>query len=88
MIKLKAGIAAPVLAFMAVFATSCKKNDAPDDLKSGIVRANMDTLVNPGDNFTAYVNGTWLKNTAIPSDKSGYGVWDLINDKAEEDVKK
>jgi putative endopeptidase len=21
----------------------------------------MDTLVNPGDNFDAYVNGTWVK---------------------------
>jgi putative endopeptidase len=32
---------------------SCKKKE---ELISGVT--NMDTLVNPGDNFDAYVNGT------------------------------
>lgn len=34
---------------------------------------NMDTTVKPGDNFFRYVNGTWLKNTKIPADKSRWG---------------
>jgi putative endopeptidase len=29
----------------------------------------MDTLIRLGDNFDAYVNGTWHHNTAIPADK-------------------
>jgi putative endopeptidase len=47
----------------------------------------MDTLVKPGDNFDAYVNGTWVKKNKIPADKSSFGAWDVISDKADEDVK-
>ncbi len=79
--------ALPVLSAAALL-VSCKNTEpGENDLKSGIELANMDTLAKPGDNFTAYVNGAWMKKTAIPADKSGYGVWDVINDKAEEDVK-
>ncbi|GAA4310555.1 M13 family metallopeptidase [Nibribacter koreensis] len=56
-------------------------------LRSGIIKANMDPSVNPGDNFTAYVNGTWVKNTQIPADKASYGAGSILNDKAQEDVK-
>ncbi len=58
-----------------------------ESLVSGINLKNMDTKVNPGDNFYDYVNGTWLKNNEIPSDKAYYGSSTLINDKAQEDVK-
>ncbi len=42
-------------------------------LVSGLMLKNMDTSVRPGDNFDAYVNGTWIKNTKIPADKPSYG---------------
>ncbi len=58
-----------------------------ENLHSGIITANMDSTVAPGDNFTAYVNGTWMRNTPIPSDKAAYGVGHILNDKAQEDVK-
>ncbi|QHL89412.1 peptidase M13 [Nibribacter ruber] len=57
------------------------------NLRSGIIKANMDPSVKPGDNFTAYVNGTWVKNTEIPADKAAYGAGSILNDKAQEDVK-
>ncbi len=47
----------------------------------------MDTTAIPGNDFTQYVNGTWMKNTKIPADKSSYGVGAMVNDKAQEDVK-
>ncbi|GAB2527715.1 M13 family metallopeptidase [Rufibacter soli] len=56
-------------------------------LRSGILKANMDPTVNPGDNFTAYVNGAWVKKTEIPADKAAYGAMYILNDKAQEDVK-
>ncbi len=59
----------------------------PQPLSSGIVVAHLDTLVKPGDNFTAYVNGNWMKNTQIPADKSSYGAFHMLRDKAEDDVK-
>ncbi|TQV76946.1 peptidase M13 [Aliikangiella marina] len=56
-------------------------------LKSGINIENMDKSVRPQDDFYKYVNGTWLKNTEIPADKSVYGTFALLADKAREDVK-
>ena len=35
--------------------------------------AGMDRSVRPGDNFFEYANGTWLKQTEIPADRSSYG---------------
>src|SRR3546814_15676148 len=35
----------------------------------------MDKSVQPGDDFYAYANGTWAKNTEIPADKSNYGIF-------------
>ncbi len=54
----------------------------------GIALENMDTSVDPGENFFEYVNGTWLKNTEIPSDRSRYGSFSILRDQAEERVKK
>jgi putative endopeptidase len=56
-------------------------------LQSGIALENMDTLVKPGDNFNAYVNGNWERKTKIPADKSSYGTFHMLDDKAQEDVK-
>ena len=53
----------------------------------GIETANIDSRVKPGDNFYAHVNGNWLKNTEIPSDKSRYGSFIILRDKAEKRVR-
>ena len=66
---------------------SCNKSEKESERHSGILIKNMDTLVKPGDNFTAYVNGVWMKNTKIPADKSSYGAGQIVDDKAREDVK-
>jgi len=53
----------------------------------GIELANMDKTVKPGDDFFQYVNGTWLKNTEIPADKSNYGSFNILGDRSEAQVK-
>jgi len=58
-----------------------------EELLSGVIMKNIDTCIKPGDNFDAYVNGIWTKNNQIPADKDSYGVGEIINDKAQEDVK-
>jgi predicted metalloendopeptidase len=40
----------------------------------GIDLAGMDRSIAPGDDFFGYANGTWLRTTAIPPDRSSYGV--------------
>ncbi|MBK0370585.1 M13 family metallopeptidase [Flavobacterium agrisoli] len=66
------------------FMESCDKKEP---LTSGVILKNMDTLVKPGDNFDAYVNGNWTKTHKIPADKDAIGIDQIINDKAQEDVK-
>jgi predicted metalloendopeptidase len=39
----------------------------------GFDEKGMDRSVKPGDDFFAYANGTWIKNTPIPADKPAYG---------------
>ena len=38
----------------------------------------------PGDDFFHYANGSWLKKTEIPPDRSSYGVWSVLFDRAQQ----
>jgi putative endopeptidase len=67
-----------------ILLASCDKKP---ELLSGITKKNMDTLVNPGDNFDEYVNGIWKKTNKIPADKASYGAFDILYDKSQKDVK-
>lgn len=79
----------PVLAATALTVmVSCEKKEKSEQLTSGVIKENMDTLVKPGDDFDAFVNGTWFKNNEIPEDKSSYGVDGIIDDTAQENVRK
>ncbi|HUP91222.1 MAG TPA: M13 family metallopeptidase [Solimonas sp.] len=60
---------------------------APKALASGIDKANFDDKVRPQDDLFRYVNGTWLAKTEIPADKSNYGAFSILDDRAEEDIK-
>ena len=65
---------------------------APDDsavetMSSGIDLHYMDKSVKPGDDFFAYVNGTWLEQTEIPADRSNYGGFSILRDEAQENVR-
>jgi endothelin-converting enzyme/putative endopeptidase len=47
----------------------------------------MDTSVKPGDDFWAYVNGTWDKNTPIKPDLTSAGPFITLYEKSEQDVR-
>lgn len=87
MIKLSKSTGLFMFAGTALLLAACSNSEVKQELQSGIILKNMDTTVVPGNNFTDYVNGTWMKNTKVPSDKAHFGVMDIINDKAQEDVK-
>ena len=81
-------IALPIVVLTTLMLQSCGENKAEvPQQHSGVILANMDTLVKPGDDFAAYVNGAWDKLNDIPADKSSFGVGSMLNDKAREDVK-
>ena len=41
--------------------------------------SNMDTNINPADDFFRYANNNWLKNNPIPEEYSTYGAFTEIN---------
>ncbi len=53
----------------------------------GYNSAAMDQSVRPGDDFWAYVNGTWDKNTQIAPDRASAGPFVTLSDQAEKDVR-
>lgn len=53
---------------------------APQYGTFGLDTAGMDRSVAAGDDFYAYSNGTWARNTPIPADKSNYGMFTALGD--------
>ncbi|MGE0871027.1 MAG: M13 family metallopeptidase [Kofleriaceae bacterium] len=53
----------------------------------GFDTAGMNTKVTPGHSFYEYANGTWLKNTPIPADKSNYGMFTALSDRSDDRTK-
>ncbi|HEU0099105.1 MAG TPA: M13 family metallopeptidase [Allosphingosinicella sp.] len=49
----------------------------------GIVPASMDKSVAPGDDFFAYANGNWVRNTPIPEDRSSIGGFYIADQQRE-----
>jgi putative endopeptidase len=49
-----------------------------------IDRAAIDPSIAPGDDFFRYASGTWLKKTEIPADRSSYGAWSVLFDRAQQ----
>jgi len=65
-----------------------KKTDetAMTQTSPGINLEYMDTSVRPNDDFFRYVNGTWLDNNEIPSDRIRWGSFDELRKKTDEDA--
>jgi predicted metalloendopeptidase len=52
----------------------------------GINVSFMDKSVKPNDDFFKFVNGTWLKNTEIPADKTRWGSFDELRQNTDKDA--
>lgn len=70
---------------------SCKQESqetvATTEVKiPGIILENMDTTVSPKDDFYNYVNGSWMKNTTIPDDRSTWGGFSVLRKSTDKDV--
>ena len=52
----------------------------------GITLENMDTSVDPKTDFYNYVNGSWMKNTEIPDDRSSWGGFSVLRKDTDADV--
>ena len=53
----------------------------------GYNSAAMDRSVKPGDDFFAYVNGTWYNQAQIAADRTFVGIDSVLNDQIDKDVR-
>lgn len=53
----------------------------------GFDLAGRDTSVKPGDDFNEYANGTYVRTTEIPADKSRFGPFDVLYENAQSQLK-
>ncbi|HSQ68963.1 MAG TPA: M13 family metallopeptidase, partial [Steroidobacteraceae bacterium] len=54
---------------------------------SGVMLGNFDREMRPQDDFYRYVNGGWLARTEIPADKSNFGMFQVLQDSVEQNLK-
>ncbi|SOD03115.1 Predicted metalloendopeptidase [bacterium JGI 053] len=73
---------AALAAVLAVGAASA----LPAQRALGIDTAGMDRSVRPQDDFYAFVNGNWARNTQIPADRSSFGSFVGLTDASENAV--
>ena len=66
-------------------ASEAAKPAAKPELGSfGVDTAGMDKAVKPGDDFYKFVNGSWDKATAIPSDRASWGGFAVLRDLSDQ----
>src|SRR5881394_4448076 len=82
--KMLALATASLFAFAAPFSANAAK---PVYGNWGYEPSAMDSSVKPGDDFWAYVNGTWDKTTKIAPDRTEAGPFITLSDQSEKDVR-
>jgi putative endopeptidase len=65
---------------LAIGAGGCDNKGNDKKAEPALNAANMDTTVNPGEDFYKYANGNWLKNNPIPAEYSRYGAFEVLDE--------
>ncbi|MFM6944117.1 MAG: M13 family metallopeptidase [Bacteroidota bacterium] len=63
------------IALLTIVSSACTTSKQRD-----ILAENIDTTINPADDFFAYANGFWLKHNPIPGDETSWGIGQLVNE--------
>ncbi len=53
-------------------------NENKDQQKPDVVGVNIDTTIDPSQDFFEYANGGWIKNNLIPAEQSSWGIGNLV----------
>ncbi|HEX2920111.1 MAG TPA: M13 family metallopeptidase [Bacteroidales bacterium] len=74
-----------ILLLAALF--GCKGKNVETNTYPAFETRNMDTTINPGDDFFTYTNGTWIKNNPIPPDKNALSVFNELADRNRDNIR-
>ena len=75
-----------LLGGMIMLTISATAQNVNSKNQPGINTSFMDKTVKPNDDFFNFVNGTWLKNTPIPADKTRWGSFDELRQNTDKDA--
>src|SRR5690349_19922652 len=67
--------------------TTTQRSARPAIGEFGLDLTAGDSRVKAGGHFYRYVNGAWIDRTEIPADRSEWGAFELLADKAERDIR-
>ncbi|WP_169846751.1 M13 family metallopeptidase [Rhodococcus marinonascens] len=71
-------------AALTIGVASCSSTDVTDRTNAAFDTSELDTGINPCDDFNGFVNGQWSAQTQIPDDESSYGVINQLRDESLE----
>ena len=77
--KKQISIAMMILTAMATACTQKAPEKTQREVVPAIVLSNMDTTINPAEDFFRYCNNNWLKNNPIPEEYTSYGAFTEID---------
>ncbi len=72
-----------ILCTMATACTEKATQKTEKEVTPAIELGNMDTTINPADDFFRYCNNNWLKNNPIPEEYTTYGAFTEIEERNE-----
>ncbi|NNV54698.1 M13 family metallopeptidase [Limnovirga soli] len=65
-------------AFFMMFSACNNTNPSQETTLKDAVIDNLDTTVNPGQDFFMYANGGWIKKNPIPNEQASWGIGNLV----------
>lgn len=80
---LKQSIIYPVAITFVLLLSNCKnetKNNSSSSSTPDRLALNIDSTFNPADDFFMFANNGWFKNNPIPASEQSNGLWQLIQD--------
>jgi len=76
-----------LLLFASVSFLSCKSKVHPEVQTVDFLASNIDSTIKPGEDFFLFANNNWFKNNPIPASEQSNGLWQLIRDTINAQVK-
>src|SRR5258705_2031573 len=69
-----------IAAMVIVAACSPPVSTTSAPTKTDFLRANIDTTVDPAQDFFQYANGGWVKRKPIPHSQSAWGIGNIVRE--------
>lgn len=68
-------------------AISCKNTESQKETVKDAFSVNIDSTINPADDFFDYANGKWIKDNPIPSEESSWGIGYMVINETQQKLR-